>query len=516
MCSVVSLLILHFIDFYTSEDGIIIFSVSLVCINLITILISHSVIEAGSRFMNASLDVKQFNASKVYFSYTIIIGFMLSLVISLSILLALKSEITFTLLDYNISDQQSWVYTWLVVAFSVFYFLAETRKILRVEGLTTQNLIMGFSFIMQQLYIITLQITISQILGNEINLYSFLLTFIGPLVINGAVQFCNVFHVKEKNINYKSIHVVQKQLMKPFRSKVMFDILKNTCYYILLNAGDALIYFLTFEAIIQSEEYITVSFSILFVELSNCLNKAIASTMDSPFRINIQLKRFDRVQQILGSAFVLLFVNFLYQFLIFSIRNKIYRLVFSNEFDSALSLQHSCIDGLFGTFNAYTTAYVRADQKHKTGLVIGTVKMVLVVFFWLIGSKLNSTQAHFSTMIFYYKYCVDILGFGFYILVFKKFHNLKKVQHDQNMQQNDVIQENQNAILIEPRLVLKQMQPLDHISRTASTDNTNETHSKEEPTSKDISRSSKYNIAPSQCVSEKGSISANWFQNEKK
>ncbi|CAL6090989.1 MatE_and transmembrane domain-containing protein [Hexamita inflata] len=517
VCSVISLLVLHYIDFYTFEDGTVIFSITLVCINLINVLISDSVIEAGSRYMNTSLDVKQFNASKVYFSYTIIIGFILSLVISLSILLGLKSKITFMLLDYNISTIQSQVYTWLVVAFAIFYFMAATRKILRVEGLTTQNLVMGFSFVAQQLYYITLQITITQMLGIEVSLYSFLLTFIGPLVINGMVQFCNVFHVKDQKIQYKSIHYVQKQLLKPFRHKVMFDILKHTCYYLILNVGDALIYFLTFEAIIQKEEYIVVSFSILFVELSNCVNKAIVSTMNSPFRINIQLKRYDRVQQLFSSAFVLLFVNFAFQLLTFAIRNKIYRLVFSNEFDSSLSLYHGCIDGLFGTFNAYTTAYIRADQKQRTGLIIGTVKLVLVLCFWLIGSQLNSTQAHFSTMIFYYKYCVDILGFGFYILIFKKFYNLKKVHQDLNMQPNDVIQENQNAILIEPRLVLKQMQPLDHISRTASTDNTNEFVSKEEVTSKDISRSSKYNIAPSQqSVSEKGSVSASWFQNTEK
>ncbi|CAL5973545.1 MatE_and transmembrane domain-containing protein [Hexamita inflata] len=432
VCSVVSLLILHYIDFYTSEDGIVIFSVSLVCINLITILISDSVIEAGSRFMNASLDVKQFNASKVYFSYTIIIGFILSLVISLSILLALKSEITFTLLDYNISDQQSWVYTWLVVAFSVFYFMAATRKILRVEGLITQNLIMGFSFLAQQLYIITLQVMLTQMLGKEVSLFSFLLTFVGPLAINGAVQFCNVFHVNEKKIHYKSIHAVQKLLLKPFRPKVMFDILKNACYYILLNAGDALIYFLTFEAIIQPDEYTIVSFSILFIKLSNSLNKAITSTMDMPFRINMQLKRYDRVQQLFGSAFIIFFVNLVYQIIIFSLRNKIYKLIFCNKFDSSLSLFQCCIDGLFGTFNAYTVVYIHSDQKHKVGFVIGLIKLLLVIGFWYVGSWINSKYAHFSTMIFYYKYCVDILGFGFYVLIYIKFNNLKKVYRNQN------------------------------------------------------------------------------------
>ncbi|CAL6086589.1 MatE_and transmembrane domain-containing protein [Hexamita inflata] len=515
VCSVISLLVLHYIDFYTSEDGTVIFSITLVCINLINVLISDSVIEAGSRYMNTSLDVKQFNASKVYFSYTIIIGFILSLVISLSILLGLKSKITFTLLAYNISAKQSQVYTWLVIAFAIFYFMAATRKILRVEGLTTQNLVMGFSFLAQQLYFITLQITITQMLGIEVSLFSFLLTFVGPLAINGMVQFCNVFHVKEKKIQYKSINAVQKQLLKPFRPKVMFDILKNACYYIVLNIGDALINFLTFEAIIQQEEYTIVSFSILFTLLSNCLNKAIANTMDAPFRINMQLKRYDRVLQLFSSAFIIFFVNLVYQILTFSLRNKIYRMVFCNEFDSALSLYQCCIDGLFGTFNAFTIAYIRSDQKNKVGLVIGLVKLILVVGFWYVGSWLNSKYAHFSTIIFYYKYCVDILGFGFYVLIYIKFYNLKKTYQNQNNSQHDVVQDNMEVTInLPPRLVLKSMQPIDYISRNASTENTNETHSKED-TSKDVTRSSKYNIVPSQGISEdyKGSISANQFLN---
>ncbi|CAL6010179.1 MatE_and transmembrane domain-containing protein [Hexamita inflata] len=524
-CSFVSFIIYHYLAYFVSEAGIVIFSVAPVCINLMSVLISDSIIEAGSRYMNKSMELKQYNASRVYFAYTVLIGFAVSLVVSVGVLLTLKAELTMLLIDTYITDKQSWVYTWLVLAFAVFYFLAATRKILRVEGLTTQNLVMGFSFLAQQLYFITLQITITQMLGKEVSLFSFLLTFVGPLAINGVVQFCNVFHVKEKKINYKSIHAVQKLLLKPFRPKVMFDILKNACYYIILNAGDALIYFLTFEAIIQQEEYVAVSFSILFVELSNCLNKAVGNTMDTPFRINMQLKRYDRVQQFFTTAYMMLGINFGFQIVVFALRNKIYRLVFSNAFDSSLQLYHCALDGVFGTFSAYTTAVIRSDQKHRMGTVVGLVKIALAFGAWYIGAQLNTQKARYSVMIYYYRYSADILGFGFFLLILQKFNKLRRQNYDETQfpqatheAQFDYRAPIQVARPVQtsqpPKLVLKPMQPIEIQSRVnASMEITGDTQSREDTQSRDVARSSKQNVIFSTTISDEnsnrlGSVSA--------
>ncbi|CAL6086625.1 MatE_and transmembrane domain-containing protein [Hexamita inflata] len=524
-CSFVSFIIYHYLAYFVSEAGIVIFSVALVCINLMSVLISDSIIEAGSRYMNKSMELKQYNASRVYFAYTVLIGFAVSLVVSVGVLLTLKAELTMLLIDTYITDKQSWVYTWLVLAFAVFYFLAATRKILRVEGLTTQNLIMGYSFLAQQLYIISLQVMITQMLGKEVSLFSFLLTFVGPLAINGVVQFCNVFHVKEKKINYKSIHAVQKLLLKPFRPKVMFDILKNACYYIILNAGDALIYFLTFEAIIQQEEYVAVSFSILFVELSNCLNKAVGNTMDTPFRINMQLKRYDRVQQFFTTAYMMLGINFGFQIVVFALRNKIYRLVFSNAFDSSLQLYHCALDGVFGTFSAYTTAVIRSDQKHRMGTVVGLVKIALAFGAWYIGAQLNTQKARYSVMIYYYRYSADILGFGFFLLILQKFNKLRRQNYDETQfpqatheAQFDYRAPIQVARPVQtsqpPKLVLKPMQPIEIQSRVnASMEITGDTQSREDTQSRDVARSSKQNVIFSTTISDEnsnrlGSVSA--------
>ncbi|CAL6090931.1 MatE_and transmembrane domain-containing protein [Hexamita inflata] len=491
--SAVIFMIWHYLEVYTEEDGTVITSSTLILINLINKVVGDSFIEAGSQFMNRSLELKQYNASKVYFAYTYIVGTFLTLLFSLGLLLGLKNQFAQFVLRQQFTQQQSTFYQWVVILYALFYFQVASRKMLRVEGLFNINLTMATGFIVTQLYIVTMQIFLSQMLVKKITVLSFIPTIIGPIIIFAFVQICMVFHLKSKSIKYSNIHFVQKTLFKPFRPKVLGDILKNTCYYVLLNFGDALIYLLTFSVITQEEEYTVVAHSILFIELTNALNKSITITMDSAFRINMQLKRYDRVYQFFTSAFVFFFVNLGYQIITFALRNQIYKEVFFGQFDETFEFYHCSLDGLLGTFNAYTMAVVRSESNFKVGTVIGVFKVVLAIGFWAIGKYTNNGNSHFSTMINFYKYCVDIIGFGFYILVFIKFHKLRKF----NVQEEQV-----NDVSVKPpKLVLQQMQPIDPISRNSTEDSKSKDQSKESKeatTSKDITKSSKLDLIQSQ------------------
>ncbi|CAL6109593.1 MatE_and transmembrane domain-containing protein [Hexamita inflata] len=265
-----------------------------------------------------------------------------------------------------------------------------------------------------------------------------------------------------KKIHYKNIHFIQKGLFKPFRPKVLLDIFKQTCYYVLLNSGQMFQYAFTYASVIQQEQYLIVSYSIFFIELCNSLNKAVINNMDSVFRINMQLKRYDRCYQFLISAYIMFFANLALQILTFSIRNVAFKAIFLGNFSDSLIFYHCCIDGLLGTFNAYTMAIIKSESSMRVGLVIGATKMLMATLFWYVGYLLNLKKSHFSSLVFYYRYCVDILGFGFFILYFRKFLKLKLQTSDQpNTAKREVEP---------PKLVLQEMQPIDHISRHASVD----------------------------------------------
>ncbi|CAL5999402.1 Hypothetical_protein [Hexamita inflata] len=403
-----SLLILYYIDYYISEDGTVITSVTFILLNLINILIADAFIESGSLLMHKSLDLKQYNQSKVYLAYNFIIGYIFTILISLGLLLGLQNKFAVQMMDNQFTQQQQVFYQWLVIIFSCFYFLISFRKILKVEGLFAQNFAMGFTFVIEQFYILTMQIFITQMLNIEIILYSFVFALVGPLIINGIIQFCCIFRIFQGKIKYSTTHFIEKQLLKPFRPKIAGDIMKHACYYILLNSGDALIYFFTYTIIKQSEEYTIVAFSILYTELTNCLNKAIIYTMNSAFRINMQLKRYDRVYEFFVSSFIFFFINLAFQIITFAIRNIVYKAFFCGEFDDSFQFFHSCIDGLLGTFNAYTMAVIRSDSNMKVGIVVGTFKLLLSISFWLVGKFTNNGNSHYSTMVYFYKYCVDI------------------------------------------------------------------------------------------------------------
>ncbi|CAL6090977.1 MatE_and transmembrane domain-containing protein [Hexamita inflata] len=486
-CSFVSFVLLHYLTYYLEPDAFFFFPIILVLIYLVNVLLSDSVVEAGSSLMSRSLGVKQYNASKVYFAYTFAFGFSVSLAVPLGLLLGLKKEIIYFMLWWELDEQWDTFYTWLVVLFALFYFALVSRKLLHAEGLFGLELAHGFSFLAAQFYVLTAAVLFAQMLGREVDLFTFIPAFAVPLVSGAVVQFCGAFHARAKKVAYQNTHFLQRALFRPFRPRVLLDVFSNTCYFVLLNSGEAFQYALTYSAIVQDSEYQIVTFSILLVELSNCLNKAIAATLGPAFRINLQLKRYDRVFQLFASAFGLFFANLGFQIIAFAVRNKLYRAVFNGDFEDSVQFYHCSLDGLLGTFNAYTMAVVRSDSSKKVGLLLGSIKMALSGCFWYVGYQLNTSSCHFSSMIFYYRYCGDILGFGFYTLYFIKFLKLRKF---------NVSDEPVHVEVKPPKLVLQEMQPIDPISRN-STDSKSKDQSKE-ATSKEYTKSSKLDLFQSQ------------------
>ncbi|CAL5973449.1 MatE_and transmembrane domain-containing protein [Hexamita inflata] len=463
LTSIVLLTVLHYLYFNLSKEDIFAIVMTLPLIYLLNILLSDSIIEAGQVYMHRSLGVKQYNASKVYYAYTIVIGVFFSLAIPTGILIGLQYKIVYFMSWFELDSRQTVFYRQMIAIFSVVYFLSASSKLLKVEGLFAQNITIQICFLLLQLFVLTFVVLIYSIQSIQMTLFSFIPIFVGPLIIKSIISLFCIFHIKGKKIHYQSIHFVQKGLFKPFRPKVLFDILKNTCYYILLNSGQVFQYVFTYASIIQQEEYFVVSYSVFFIELCNSLNKAIMNNMDSVLRINIQLKRYDRCYQFFASAFVMFFANLALQILTFSIRNVAYKAIFPGQFEDSLEFYHCSLDGLLGTFNAYTIAVIKSESSMRVGIILGSVKMVMATLFWYVGYYLNFKKSHFSTLINYYRYCADVLGLGFYILYFRKFLKLK-------LQTTDQPNTTAKREVEPPKLILQEMQPIDHISRNISGD----------------------------------------------
>ncbi|CAL5997143.1 Hypothetical_protein [Hexamita inflata] len=80
-------------------------------------------------------------------------------------------------------------------------------------------------------------------------------------------------------------------------------------------------------------------------------------------------------------------------------------------------------------------------------LEIGTFKLLLSVGLWLVGKYTNSGNAQFSYMLYYYKYCIDIIGAAFYLIILMKLRLRKRNQVEQ--------------MLDKPQLVLQSMQTIE-------------------------------------------------------
>ncbi|CAL6022844.1 MatE_and transmembrane domain-containing protein [Hexamita inflata] len=249
---------------------------------------------------------------------------------------------------------------------------------------------------------------------------------------------------------------IEKSLLKPLRPQIILQILQSSFFNLYYNAGDQLIKLFTSQVLTYSDAPV-VTFTFIQLELVNALNKSISSNLSAAFRINMQLKRYDRVFSFFLSSFWLLLVNLAYQLITFSVRNQLYKLVYNGDFDSTFELYHGSVDGLLGTFAAYSTAVIFSDLNKLIKFIIGSFKLILSVGFWFTAKYTNTGNSHYSSMLYLYKYCTDIIGFGFYVLFFQKFYRLKKM--------NQCEQE-----IKEPKLILQELQTIESVSRNASED----------------------------------------------
>ncbi|CAL5971424.1 Hypothetical_protein [Hexamita inflata] len=438
--------------------------------------------------MNISLESKQHNASKIYFAYTYVFGLILSFAVCLGLLVGLQSQISDFILWRQQDDEEKAVYYTIIICYSIFYFTYSSKQFLSIEGLRTTNIILNFLAVIAWLYIAIMTIFSLQIKKMAVTIKSFISAMTIPVIIGGLTQFCRTFHVFGKKIRYSNVHYIEKSLFKPFRPKLFSQLLLTTLYYIYFNLGDALNYFLSFQ-LVSYEDTSIVSFTIIFLKLSNAINHSVTVNLAAAFRLNTQLKRHDRVFSLFQTVFIALIINFLFNILTFSVRNKIFNYVFMGEIQPA-DFFHAALDGIFGTFNAFTTAVIYSEANKTKGVVIGTLKIIFSVGIWMVAKYTNQGNSHFSVMLYFYKYCVDIVGVGYYVLLFAKYYRIRKI----NIAEEVVFVE-QPA-----KIVLQQMQNMDNISRNTSTDR--ESKSKEPTTSRDIRKSSKQDMIQSWALEE--------------
>ncbi|CAL5990993.1 DinF_Protein [Hexamita inflata] len=433
--------------------------------------------------MNISLESKQHNASKIYFAYTYVCGLLLSFAICFGLLVGLQLQISDFILWRQQDDEEKVVYYTVIICYSIFYFSYSSKQFLSIEGLRTTNIVLNFLTVIAWLYIAVMTIFFLQIQKMAVTIKSFIAAMTIPVIIGSLTQFCRTFHLFNKKIRYSNVHYIEKSLFKPFRPKIFSQLLLTALYYIYFNLGDALNYFLSFQ-LVSYEDTSIVSFTIIFLKLSNAINHSVTVNLSAAFRLNTQLKRHDRVFSLFQTVFIVLIINFFYQVLTFSVRNKIFNAVFMGEISPA-DFFHAALDGIFGTFNAFTTAIIYSEANKTKGVVIGTMKIVFSVGIWMVAKYTNQGNSHFSVMLYFYKYCVDIVGVGYYVLLFAKYYRIRKINKAE-----EVVFVEQPA-----KIVLQQMQSMDNISRNTSTDR--ESKSKELTTSRDIQKSSKQDMIQS-------------------
>ncbi|CAL6107543.1 MatE_and transmembrane domain-containing protein [Hexamita inflata] len=413
-------------NLYQIEDnqvGLIDCLVAYVVLNLITIIISDSVIEAGFHYVSQSLEAKKYNASKIYFTYTFIFGFLTTVIISLVILLGVQKEFITYILWRQQTKEEKKVYRILIIAFTFAYFPSSFNKLMRAEGRGCMTL--NYFGLVLQFYIVTMTVFFTQLREQNTSSLKFVPCLIIPVLISAILSLFQMFHLFSKKFKYNNTLFIEKALFKPLRSKVVLEISKLSLYNLYQNVGDALIHLFTVQILSYSDVPVVI-FTLIQLELTNALNKSISSNLSTAFRINMQLKRYDRVFQFYLSSFPLLLVNLAFQVLTFSIRNLLYKIVFDNSFDSSLMLFHGSVDGLLGTFNAFSTAVMRSDPHSKVGFFTGSFKLLLSIGFYLTAKYTNIGNSHYSSMLYLYKYCTDLVGFGLFILYLQKFYILKK------------------------------------------------------------------------------------------
>ncbi|CAL6028751.1 Hypothetical_protein [Hexamita inflata] len=284
-----------------------------------------------------------------------------------------------------------------VVVFALFHFFYSLNRVFSVQG--KSGIAQNFTLQVVQMYIITSTIFFIQINEIQINFTQFIPAVVSSVVIGAMIQLFKSFRIQKKKFKYDNILYCEKISFKPFRFTTMLDICKNALYYVYINVGDALIPVFTTQ--ILSYYDTSAAFTIIYIEMTNSLKKqSIISNLDEVFRINLQLKKYDRVYHFFMAAVIVLCINFAFQILTFALRNYIYKQVFHGEVNPSTQLYHSSIDGLMGTFNAFTMATIRADSRKTLGLIIGSYKLLLSVGFWFVSKYTNAGNSYFSSILY--------------------------------------------------------------------------------------------------------------------
>ncbi|CAL6028749.1 Hypothetical_protein [Hexamita inflata] len=171
---------------------------------------------------------------------------------------------------------------------------------------------------------------------------------------------------------------------------------------------------------------------------------------------------------------------------IISYLNILNRLIFKPRLRIHWSVQSS----LFVAFEVSETSRVNFNMKQVLGSQINfrfLNRIMLPIHTTKFGKghflKIESNEL--CIILYFYKYCVDLVGMGFYILFFQQFYKLKK----QNIFSEEIVQ-------VKPKkLVLQEIQAIDSISRNSSVD---DSKSKEINISKELIYCSKIDAVVSQ------------------
>ena len=67
-----------------------------------------------------------------------------------------------------------------------------------------------------------------------------------------------------------------------------------------------------------------MGFYLIYTELNNALNHAVSAGIHEVLRINLQMKRYDRVFKVFAMSFAVLGANFVYCLILLCVRNIVY------------------------------------------------------------------------------------------------------------------------------------------------------------------------------------------------
>ncbi|CAL6096752.1 Hypothetical_protein [Hexamita inflata] len=342
--SIVAFIIMHYLYLYVEDQaGVISFLFCYVLINLVSITLCDSVLQTAKFQISKLLETNKLGAARIYFSYVVLVGPFINCALTLGILLGLRTYLAqFVMWRQHTAEEKS-VFIIFVVVFALFHFFYSLDRLFSVQG--KSGIAKNFVLQVIQMYVVTSTVFFIQINEIQINFTQFIPAVVSPVVIGATIQLFKSFRILKQKFKFENILYCEKASFKPFRFSIILDVCQNTLYFVFTNVGDALIPVFTTQ-ILSYYDTSAVAFTIIYIEMTNSINKSIISNLDVVFRINLQLKRYDRVYHFFVAAVIILCVNFVYQTLTFSLRNYIYKQVFHGEVNPSMQLYHSSIDGL--------------------------------------------------------------------------------------------------------------------------------------------------------------------------